>query len=619
MKSLVWATGFVLAEMSCQASSSAPLNIDGSIVTGQVVFKPSGGEAFSKRGVTVTLDAGALGVLSTETDDQGTYRFDGAPAANVRVAATHPFSREKEVSAEVEVGAGAAEVVPTLALTPAGAVRGRARLVGAGEHANTRVSLDGTDLVTTTDEEGVFLLTRVPVGTYRVRWEKPGFGGRTLRGIEVGFMETTDVETVDIEEGVEADFNHPPTFDAATIAATRWQRRPGTLLDPIALDLEEGSAARFDTVTLDARASDLDGDRLTFFWTVTAGVLDRTDAARVSWTLSDEVATSATASVRVIDERSGSISRSLRFGIADLQTPSARLVEGHLVYAYRRLSGAWRIIDDGEGAQSRVAEISSLDDPKPTKVGGHYVASPSVDGERRLLTWQAAEPPALHTFEGTGEIMAAGSKLVRAFSENGRTRVRAYDLDLDTVRDLYTCGERSCGELRAASSTWVVSVAHEESRTMLHAYDLEKGVLLSMPRAFDIGTRIRIAGDALVFSDAAAGFERAARNSLLLGRFTPIAVDTLYAGLYDVRVGAYDGRFLAFTEQSYRAVYSQEEAFVWDTQTLSKTSLDPSRMYAHDEVFGIDGSRALVRRYPRQDWLREAPSTHYELCWRALP
>jgi hypothetical protein len=508
-------------------------------------------------------------------------------------------------------------------LTPAGAITGRATLGGkqAG-NVGIRVSIDGTDLVTTTDDAGVFYLARVPVGVYRVRVEKSDFGGRTLRGVEVKFQETTDMGTLDIIAGIFADFNNPPVFKNGALVLTRYQKAPDTALDPLPLDISGSEVARFDTVKIEAPAEDLDGDRLTYFWSVTAGTLDRTDADTVLWTVNDDLALSATITARVVDERSAAAYLSTDLTIVDAQAMSGRFVGNHAVYSYRRFSGKWRVLeyDLDSKALDAVGDFVSLDDPQVAKVGEYYTATPFIEGDRALYFWKKGETPAARTVDGTGRGLPAGDRYVRSKTIASKTVVIAYDPAANVSAPLFDCGGQSCGELAATKGDFVVTVLRSPDNTTntITGFNAATTVKQSFVASGSVGSRIRTDGSSIVNTDVAPGFGRSERNAIVRSRFPIGAGSDVYFGFYDVFVGAFDGRYVGFTEQAYRVVYAPEEAFLFDTVKNQKLAIDENDGYAYDEVMDLGASRVLVRRYTKNDWLHDDQRTHFELATRGL-
>jgi hypothetical protein len=626
MRALLLIVPFVLCACPNKPKvvSKDPVVVTGSV---QLVEAPLSTmpTVFTVAGVKIVLDGEFTNV--SETDDSGAFRFEGVPAGKYTVRASYgDFTREGEVTTSIDAPAGQTVAVPQLTLTPAGAIKGRATLGGKQTgNLGVRVSIDGTDLVTTTDDAGNFYLARVPVGSYRVRLEKSDFGGRTKRGVDVKFQETTDMGTLDITAGVFADFNNPPTFDNPTIAMTRYQRAPMTALDPLPLDIAGTEVARFDTVQLSAPATDLDGDRLTFFWSVSAGTLDHTDSDTVLWTVNDDAALSATVTVRVVDERSASAYLSADLTVVDAQTLSGRIVGDHAIYAYRRFSGTWRVLDYTftTKALAAVGDFASLDDPLVAKVGDYYVATPFNDGDRQVFAWKAGDMPAARTVDGDAASRGLPmlTRYARLKTVAGKTAVIAYDPAADTSAPLFDCGSQSCGDLAATHGDFVVTVLRSPDGTMntLFGYDAQKAVLQSFVASGAVGDRIRTDGVAVVNTDVPPGFGRSQRNAIDRSRFPAGAAAQVYVGFYDVFVGAYDGRFVGFTEQEYRVVYAPEKAYLYDVLKNQKLQVDTNDAYAYDDVPDLGAGRALIRRYTHNDWLKDNGRTHYQLCTFGLP
>ncbi|MCC6806018.1 MAG: carboxypeptidase regulatory-like domain-containing protein [Deltaproteobacteria bacterium] len=577
---------------------------------------------FTVAGVKVVLEGEFTNV--SETDDTGAYRFEGMPPGKYTVRASYgDFTREGEVTASLEAASGTNVDAPPLTLTPAGAITGRATLGGKQMgNLGIRVSVDGTDLVTTTDDAGKFYLARVPVGSYRIRVEKSDFGGRTMRGVDVKFEETTDIGTLDIIAGIFSDFNNPPVFTNGALVMKRYQRAPGTVLDPLPLDIGGSEIARHDSLKLDAPATDLDGDRLTYFWSVTAGVLDRTDGESVLWTVNDDTALAATITARVVDERSASAYLTADFTIVDAQTLSGRLVGDHAVYAYRRFSGKWRVLDYNltTSVLDAVGDLTSLDDPQVAKVGAHYIASPFNNGDRQIFAWQKGETPAARTVDGEGRGLPLGTRYIRAKTETGKMRVVSYDPAAQTTGPLFDCGSAGCGELVATRGDFAVTLLRtaDDFVNTVVGFNAATSTKQTLALSSAVGTDVRTDGGAIVHADVPPGFGRSQRNAIVRERFPNGAGGDVYFGFYDVFVGAFDGRFVGFTEQEYRVVYAPEKAFLYDTTKNQKLPIDENEDYAYDAVLDLGAGKVLVRRYTRNDWLDDEQRTHFELCTRPL-
>jgi hypothetical protein len=557
-------------------------------------------------------------------DTTGHYRFSALPVGHYVVSATAPSMRETEADVGVDLAAGAQVSAPDLTLTPAGTVTGRITISGQSSgNGGITVTLDGTDLAVATDDSGAFALSRVAVGTYRLQAQKIAVGGRSLRNLVVAYAHTSDIGTLDITPGISADFNHPPGFTVTAIGATPYCVQPGSTPVPLPLNLPAGEVARYDTVVLSAPSQDPDGDAITYFWTVTAGTLDRTDQDTVSWTVDSQAAASATVAVRIVDERSASNQLTTQMSIVDAQALSADATDTDVVYAYRVFSSDFHILqlDFASGAVSDLAQVSSLSDPTPQHVGDFIHIVTDADGSPHHFFFRPGDAPSERSPGGNERGLSAGGLLVQS-QGGGATVGWGYDPASDSARQLFTCGSAGCGSVAGARGSVAAFVERDVTNT-INLFDVASGALLTSSAPGDVGDTLLVSPGSVIYSDVAPGNGRTARNNvdqLIVGAGTSTQ---LYAGLYDVFVGGYDGDLFGFTEQPYREVYAPETAFLFRRSTLTKSSVDTAdavaNVFAYDEIPGIASGRVILRRYPRADWLRDANLTHYQLVQEPAP
>lgn len=576
---------------------------------------------------SATIEVRLVGAVSTLTltDTQGHYHFEAVPPGRYLIAARAADTRESEVDAAVDVAPGAVTTAPPLTLTPAGSVSGRITIANAKTgNGGITVTLDGTDIAVSTDDAGDFKLQGVALGAYRLRAQKLSVGGRTLRGVVVTFAHDTAIGTLDITPGVSADFNHPPQFKASAIAVTPYSPQPGSAAEPLPLVLPAGEVARYDTIALAAPSSDADGDAITYFWTATAGTLDRTDQAQVSWTVSAASAQSATIAVRIVDERSASNQLTTQLAIDDAQALSADLGDSDVLYAYRLFSGDFHVLqlDLASGVVRELARVASLTDPTPQHIGAFVHLVTDGDGALHHLFFRPGDTPVERVTGGNERGFAAGAVLVQSHGA-GATVGWAYDPATDLGQQILTCGTSGCGAVAGSRGT-VAAFINRTSDNLVSLVDVTTGKTDSAKAPSDVGDTLLIGNGTVICSDVAPGDGRVARNDI--NEISVVAQGTsqsVYSGLYDVFLGGFDGDLFGFTEQQYREVYAPETAYLYRRSSRAKTPVDTpdiaANVFAYDRVLGIANARVVLRRYSRADWLKDPNRTHYQLVQESTP
>ena len=153
--------------------------------------------------------------FSARTDEFGSYRITGVPRGQYSVMAERPGYRtislgRAEVDPAVHTGADPLVMqtaileqsdAATTAPAPAsqlGAIRGALAVMGARSGEGVRVAVEGTPLVTLTDEAGVYQFFNVEPGAYVLELTKSGYRRQQV-SVRVSAGQTVQVRDVMLE------------------------------------------------------------------------------------------------------------------------------------------------------------------------------------------------------------------------------------------------------------------------------------------------------------------------------------------------------------------------------------------------------------------------------------
>lgn len=166
---------------------------------------------------------------SAHTDADGQYKISGVPAGEYTIlaekpgyqtvtidkvqvipethTADHPFEARTAMLEKTGNGLANAAQAKTKQL---GSILGSAT-TGTGTDENIRVKIEGTDLVTVTNEDGIFRFLNVEPGSYTLRYTKNGFhpGNRDVTVADNTESTVTDV-VLEPEETQPGDMTAPP-------------------------------------------------------------------------------------------------------------------------------------------------------------------------------------------------------------------------------------------------------------------------------------------------------------------------------------------------------------------------------------------------------------------------
>lgn len=194
--------------------------------TGTQALRVIEGTAYLADADPVTSHAGILVYLAgtgheARTDRNGQYRISGVPTGAYEIIAEKAGFRS-ETFDTLAVDAAANGAVPLRPKIPVlqpvksnavatgpdggasqlGGITGVVYLEGAGDYSGTRVQVDGTAIVTVTDEDGRYRLLNMTPGTYRLLFSRNGFVSGNVSGIVVRAGETAQVPEQALERAV---------------------------------------------------------------------------------------------------------------------------------------------------------------------------------------------------------------------------------------------------------------------------------------------------------------------------------------------------------------------------------------------------------------------------------
>lgn len=197
---------FVIACGSNGTSSSDNGTTLGSIFG--TVSAPTG-VSFQKAGPTTDRKAGTGGIAGAvcdlegtdkrdTTDGAGQFRITDVPAGNYLLICRHTATDGNTYAFSMAVTArhGATTDIGVGRITPTGRLNGLATLEGQTDHTGIVAYIPGTSMQSRTNALGAFLIGNVPVGTYELRLERPGYVPAKLTGISVRSGEATVVENL---------------------------------------------------------------------------------------------------------------------------------------------------------------------------------------------------------------------------------------------------------------------------------------------------------------------------------------------------------------------------------------------------------------------------------------
>ena len=197
----VWAMGCTENSPAPQASSAATAAATGDgdiVITGQLAVsnisdtvKGESGLPLGQREVKI-VDGSGNAVATTQTASDGSYvtAVPGSLILNsptlalagsgLRVESVIANTADKSVigiqqALEPEKASGRVLSLGRMELAKITAIRGQVTLEGARDHTGIAVYVPGTSYAARTDAAGMFLMSFIPAGSYKLRFEKDGF------------------------------------------------------------------------------------------------------------------------------------------------------------------------------------------------------------------------------------------------------------------------------------------------------------------------------------------------------------------------------------------------------------------------------------------------------------
>jgi len=152
------------------------------------------------------------------TDTTGNYLFSEVHSGNYQLSVSNLDSTEKIRTISISVSERNLKVV-NMVLTAAGSIQGKINLDGKTGHRGTLIFLEGTSHVAYTDSEGEYLITNIPVGSYRLSAFHNGYkiDSNTLINVVSGI---SDVDLIDLAVDVSAA-NYENLIEFATFEGSQ--------------------------------------------------------------------------------------------------------------------------------------------------------------------------------------------------------------------------------------------------------------------------------------------------------------------------------------------------------------------------------------------------------------
>lgn len=197
---------------ACSNGACVRVGVDTATVAGTVTL--TGVTDASNLVVTVDGPNRASG----RTAMNGSYSFQGLLPGLYRVRITAPNTIEGSAERETAARAGVTTTVPTITLTPAGAVRGNVTLAGRSSHEGIQVAVLGTGRGTVTGPNGDFTLTGVPVGTFDLLLVFSGYQSAQATGVVVPYAMTVTTPSVVLQPVPSGS-----TFAFSSIPPSTWR------------------------------------------------------------------------------------------------------------------------------------------------------------------------------------------------------------------------------------------------------------------------------------------------------------------------------------------------------------------------------------------------------------
>jgi len=184
--------------------------------------------------------------FSARTDQAGAYRIAGIPRGHYSVMAEKQGYQTVSLGrAEVDPAVHTAQnplVIPTAILERAdtattppsvagqlGAIRGALVVLGATSGEGVRVAVEGTPMVTVTDEAGLYQFVNVEPGSYVLEMTKPGYRRQQV-AVRVAAGQVAEAREVvlEAEPAAATSTAAEPTFTVAPLAGTPLERATAT-------------------------------------------------------------------------------------------------------------------------------------------------------------------------------------------------------------------------------------------------------------------------------------------------------------------------------------------------------------------------------------------------------